>query len=84
MRNHVEEMKLKYELIRRYGRIDMLTGTYCERPTLHHIDHNHENNTFTNGSLIAVDTQKIVHKYEITDFRYWSYATKLKQYKATH
>lgn len=81
MRDRYAEKKLKYELIKRYGLIDMLTGQPCYRPTLHHIDHNHSNNSFENGSLISEKTQHIVHKYPITDFRYWGYATQLKMYK---
>jgi hypothetical protein len=84
MRNHEEEIRLKYALVRKYGKVDMFTGQECLHPTLHHINHDHTDNTFENGSLIAVDTQKIVHRYEITDSRYWAYANKLKNYKSTH
>lgn len=83
-RNGYEEKQLKLALIQRYGLVDMYTGQACENPTLHHIDHNHSNNSLENGSLIAKKTQKIVHKYPPTHFYYWECAYQLKQYKATH
>lgn len=83
-RNKPAQKRLKKALIRRYGYVDMFDGKKYEKVTIHHIDHNPLNNSFENGALLSEENHRMVHKYNITDFRYWSYAKIMKAYKASH